>query len=119
MHRCFGETEQYGIGMQDQLYRPVSLGLYVRYRFSGKIKLFNADENNFWFLLVSDKVESYMYKFTVTDNEPPKMYRYIGSAPIDIRRFHELNDINQFSELLLPVYQLVHLFNDSLSVNKF
>lgn len=78
-----------------------------------------ADENNFWFLLVSDKVESYMYKFTVTDNEPPKMYRYIGNAPIDIRCFHELNDINQFSELLLPVYQLVHLFNDSLSVNKF
>lgn len=78
-----------------------------------------ADENNFWFSLVSDKVESYMYKFTVTDNGPPKMYRYIGSAPIDIRRFRESNDINRFSELLLPVYQLARLFDDSLSVNKF
>lgn len=78
-----------------------------------------ADGNNFWFLPVSDKVESYMYKFTVTGNEPPKMYRHIGNAPIDIRRFHELNDINQFSGLPLPVCQLVHLFDDSLSVNKF
>ena len=78
-----------------------------------------ADGNNFWFLLVSDKVESYMYKFTVTDNEPPKMYRYIGSAPIDLSTFHELTDINQFSELIITIYQFVHLFNAALSINKY
>ena len=32
-----------------------------------------SDKDNFWFALISDKVESYMYKFTVTENEPPKM----------------------------------------------
>lgn len=26
-----------------------------------------SDKDNFWFVLISDKVESYMYKFTVTD----------------------------------------------------
>lgn len=29
-----------------------------------------SDKDNFWFVLISDKVESYMYKFTVTENEP-------------------------------------------------
>lgn len=32
-----------------------------------------SDKDNFWFVLISDKVESYMYKFTVTENEPPKV----------------------------------------------
>lgn len=26
-----------------------------------------SDKDNFWFVLISDKVESYMYKFTVTE----------------------------------------------------
>ena len=60
-----------------------------------------SDKDNFWFVLISDKVESYMYKFTVTENEPPKMYRYVGNEPIDLSTFHELTDINQFSNSLL------------------
>lgn len=43
-----------------------------------------SDKDNFWFVPISDKVESYMYKFTVTENEPPKMYRYVGNEPIDL-----------------------------------
>lgn len=78
-----------------------------------------SDGDNFWFVLISDKVESYMYKFTVTENEPPKMYRYVGNGPIDLNTFHELTDINQFSELLIPIYQFVHLFNAALSINKY
>lgn len=72
-----------------------------------------SDKDNFWFVLISDKVESYMYKFTVTENEPPKMYRYVGNEPID------LTDINQFSELIITIYQFVHLFNAALSINKY
>lgn len=49
-----------------------------------------SDKDNFWFVLISDKVESYMYKFTVTENEPPKMYRYVGNEPIDLSTFYEL-----------------------------
>ena len=60
-----------------------------------------SDKDNFWFVLISDKVESYMYKFTVTENEPPKMYRYVGNEPIDLSTFYELTDINQFSELII------------------
>jgi hypothetical protein len=56
-----------------------------------------SDKDNFWFVLISDKVESYMYKFTVTENEPPKMYRYVGNEPIDLSTFYELTDINPFS----------------------
>lgn len=55
-----------------------------------------SDKDNFWFVLISDKVESYMYKFTVTENEPPKMYRYVGNEPIDLSTFYErkmLNDL--------------------------
>lgn len=56
------------------------------------------------------KWKSYMYKFTVTENEPPKMYRYVGNEPIDLSTFYELTDINQFSELIITIYQFVHLF---------
>jgi hypothetical protein len=78
-----------------------------------------SDGDNFWFVLISDKVESYMYKFTVTENEPPKMYRYVGNEPIDLSTFYELTDINQFSELIITIYQFVHLFNAALSINKY
>lgn len=67
-----------------------------------------SDKDNFWFVLISDKVESYMYKFTVTENEP-----------IDLSTFYELTDINQFSELIITIYQFVHLFNAALSLNKY
>lgn len=67
-----------------------------------------SDKDNFWFVLISDKVESYMYKFTVTENEP-----------IDLSTFYELTDINQFSELIITIYQFVHLFNAALSINKY
>lgn len=78
-----------------------------------------SDKDNFWFVPISDKVESHMYKFTVTGNGPPKMYRYVGNGPIDLSTFHELTDINQFSEPIITIYQFVHLFNAALSINKY
>ena len=47
------------------------------------------------------------------------MYRYVGNEPIDLSTFYELTDINQFSELIITIYQFVHLFNAALSINKY
>lgn len=75
-----------------------------------------SDRDNFWFALISDKVESHMYKFTVTGNGPPKMYRYVGNGPVDLGTFHEPADIDRFSGLLIPVYRFVHLYDAALSL---